>query len=97
MTDPAPSQRGQIFKAEDDVVVVEWYDFGEDVAYEFAVQLRFDAANQAKLADALGMSEEIQPPLLADTLKDRFGNYWAVRQFADERDIPYEVARDFQP
>ena len=97
MLEKTPNQRGQIFSVEDGIVVVEWYSFGDDVAYEFAKQVRFDPAGQAQFAVALGFAEAVEPSTLASILKDRFGSYWAVREFADANGIPYAVKTDMQP
>lgn len=90
-------QRGQIFTVEDGIVVVEWYDFGEDVAFEFAVQLRFDPVAQHTLATALGLPTSVSLSALLQTLEDTFSTYHAVRVFADKNDIPYELRRDLMP
>lgn len=98
MTDEnKPTMRGQIFTVEDGTVVVEHYSFGEDVAYEYAVQVRFDVSGQAAMASALQLAEPHTPEMLLKVLKDRFGSYQAVRAFADEHGIAYEHRRDFQP
>jgi len=89
--------RGQIFTVEDGVVVVEWYSFGEDVAYEFAVQVRFDQTGQTRLAAELDLPKTPAPETLVDILEERFGSYHAVREFADNKGVPYELRRDMQP
>jgi hypothetical protein len=95
--DNEPKERGQIFTVEDDVVVVEYYHFGEDVAYEFAVQVRLDEDGQAKMATALGLPDPPTPDTLLKLLKDRFRTHDAVRAYADANDVPYELKRDMQP
>ena len=97
MPEPTPDQRGQIFTVEDGVVVVEWYHFGEDVAYEFAVQIRFDQTGQAQIAAAMHLTDAPAPDTLMSILKERFGSYQAVRDFADAKGVPYEAPRDMQP
>ena len=89
--------RGQIFSAEDGEVVAEFYHFGEDADYEFAVQVRFDAVGQAQLAGLLGLESAPEPEALAALLKARFVTYYAVRDFADKNGVPYTHQRDFQP
>jgi hypothetical protein len=97
MPEPDRNQRGQIFTAEDGVVVVEWYHFGEDVAYEYADQLLFDQAGQGQIAAVLGIIDMPTPEALKDILKERFGSYQAVRDFADGNTIPYKVKTDMWP
>jgi hypothetical protein len=89
--------RGQIFTVEDGVVVVEWYDFGEDVDYEFAVQVRLDQTGQMQIATALDLPGASDPQALMEILKERLGSYFAVREFADAKGISYELRRDLQP
>ena len=97
MPKPAPDQRGQIFTVEDGVVVVEWYSFGEDVAYEFAKQIRLNHVGQTQMSAALGITDVPEPEVLKDILKDRFGSYWAVREFADANAVSYEAKTDMWP
>ena len=89
--------RGQIFSVEEGMVVVEWYHFGENVAYEFAVQLRLDQRGQSQFAKALGLSEGLGPDALCDVLKKHFGSYFAVREFADANAVTYELRREMRP
>lgn len=89
--------RGQIFTVENGMVVVEWYSFGEDVAYEFAVQVRLDQTGQTQIATALDLPDTPAPETLMHILKERFGSYFAVRKFADANGVPYELRRDMQP
>lgn len=89
--------RGQIFSVEDGNVVVEWYHFGENVAYEFAVQLWLDQSGQSQFARALGLSEGLGPDAMCDVLKKHFSSYFAVREFADANAVPYELRRDLRP
>jgi hypothetical protein len=89
--------RGQIFTIEDDVLVVEHYHFGENVAYEYAEQVRLDHVGQAQMAAALKLAETPAPSILLQLLKERFGTQQAVRDFADAHGVPYERKTDFQP
>jgi hypothetical protein len=95
--EPETNERGQIFTVEDDAVVVEHYHFGEDVAYEFAVQVRLDQNGQALMATALDLPDTTTPDVLLNILKDRFRSHQAVRDFADAHDVPYELKRDMRP
>lgn len=97
MSEPAPHQRGQIFTVEGGVIVVEWYHFGEDVAYEYADQLLFDHVGQTQISAALGIVDAPEPEALKDALKGRFGSYQAVREFADANAVSYEAKTDMWP
>ena len=91
------SERGQIFSVEGEEVVVEYYHFGEDVAYEYAVQIRLDNAGQAQMKVALDLPATRKPQELAAMLKRRFKTYDAVRDFADANGVAYQKQTDFQP
>ena len=92
-----PITRGQIFTVEDGVVVVEWYHFGDDAAYEFAEQVRLNQAGQTQIAMALGLSSTPDPDALMKILKERFRTYFAVREFADAQGIAYEQRTEMSP
>ena len=77
--------------------MVEWYSFGEDVAYEFAVQVRLNQTGQTQIAAALDLPKTPAPETLVRILQERFGSYFAVRKFADAKGVPYELRRDMQP
>ena len=85
------------FAVENGIVVTEYYHFGENVAYEYAMQVRLDQSGQAAIAKALGLSDTPAPEALCMILKDRFITYDAVREYADAHAVPYELVRDFQP
>ena len=89
--------RGQIFTVEEDVIVVEHYHFGENVAYEYAEEVRLDQIGQAQIAAALDLNDTPTPDKLLQLLKKRFGTQQAVRDFADAHAVPYELKTDFQP
>lgn len=89
--------RGQIFTVEDGIIVVEWYCFGEDVAYEFAVQVRLNQTGQTQIATALDLPNTPAPETLMGILQERFGSYFAVRKFADIKGVSYELRRDLWP
>ena len=91
------NERGQIFSVEGAEVVVEYYHFGEDVAYEYAAQLRFDNSGQAQMKVALDLPSSTTPQELSATLKSRFKTYDAVRDFADANGVAYQRQTDFQP
>ena len=94
---PEKSQRGHTFTVEGAEVVVEYYHFGEDVAYEYAEQLRFDAAGQAQITSVLDLPATTKPEELSAVLKNRFRTYDSVREYADAKGIAYERQTDFQP
>ena len=91
------NERGQIFTVEGDEVVVEYYHFGEDVAYEYAAQLRFDGWGQKQMAAALDLSATTKPVELSATLQTHFRTYDRVRDFADANGVAYRAHTDFQP
>ncbi len=98
MTDKKWTNPGShIFAVENGIVVVEYYHFGENVAYEYTVQVRLNQVGQAAMATALDLPDTPAPDKLLMVLKDRFSTYDAVRDFADAHAVPYELARDFQP
>ncbi|HEY5409388.1 MAG TPA: hypothetical protein VIJ94_01560 [Caulobacteraceae bacterium] len=86
-----------IYGREDGCLVVEWYDFGEEVPYESANMLVMTAAEQAVLGEAIGLSPNTSAGELAAALADRFPSYWDIRRFLDERRLPYTHSVDFQP
>lgn len=94
---PSNSNKGHTFIVEDGVVVADYYHFGADVDYEFAVQIRFGPDAQERLADLLVLAQPVSPDALAEALRDRFGSYYATRDFADENGISYEALRDMWP
>ena len=96
-SEPEKNERGQIFSVEGDEVVVEYYHFGEDVAYEYAAQLRFDGSGQAQMAAALDLPATTKPEELSTTLQTRFRTYDRVRDFADANGVAYRAHTDFQP
>lgn len=96
-SDQYNNERGQIFTVEGAEVVVEYYHFGEDVAYEYAVQLRFDDSGQTQMKVALDLPATTKPQELAAMLKSRFKTYDAVHDFADANCVAYQRQTDFQP
>jgi len=94
---PANSNKGHTFIVEDGVVVADYYHFGADVDYEFAVQIRFGPDAQERLAELLVLAQPVSPDALAEALRDRFGSYYATRDFADGNGISYEARRDMWP
>ena len=45
----------------------------------------------------MALEQPISPDALAEALRDRFGSYYATRDFADENGISYEARRDMWP
>ena len=61
-------------------------------------QLLLDEAARLGVASSLIMVGQLpQAEALKDILKERFGSYWAVREFADTHSVPYVIERDMQP
>lgn len=89
--------RGQIFAAEDGLVLIEDYHFGENVAYEYATQMWLDQAGQMMMIALLDVPDMPDPQALSQLLKDRFQTFEVARQFADDHNIPYEIKTDMQP
>lgn len=92
-----PNLRGQIFTLEGDMLVVEHYHFGDNVAYEYAEQVRFDRSSQGQIAAAIDLPDSVEPEILLQRLKEQFGTQSAVRDFADAHAITYDLKTDFQP
>lgn len=78
-------------------LVVEWYDFGEHAPYESVNLLIFDETIQPLFAEAIGAEASLTPTQLASKIAARFGSYFEVRKFADERILPYEHKFSFDP
>lgn len=91
------NERGHSFTVEGAEVVVEYYHFGEDVAYEYAAQLRFDSSGQAQMVTALDLPSTTNPQELSAILKNHFRTYDCVRDYADANGVDYDVKTDFQP
>ena len=89
--------RGQIFTNDGELLLIEDYHFGDDVAYEYATQIRFDQVAQRAIADALDLADVSDVSTLSKTLKTRFVTFKAARQFADLHGIPYKLTKDMQP
>jgi hypothetical protein len=81
----------------DGVLVVEWYDFGENSPYESANLIIFDQHGQRKLVLALGLPTTSEAGSLLDAIGKRFESYFDVRAFADIKKVPYEDKVDFSP
>ena len=71
-SDQEKNHRGHMFTVEGAEVVVEYYHFGEDVAYEYAEQLRFDDAGQAQIADGSQATVRISGAWLFKYIKALF-------------------------
>ena len=92
------SGRGESIKIGDDgQIVVEWYDFGDDVPYESANMLLFDEKSWRQLAGAIGCADGIDALALAEAVAERFGSYFAIRDYVDSAGLPYEREVDFNP
>ena len=73
-------------------LVVEWYDFGEDVPYESANILYFGPDAQVQL-----LGEKLDPPLALQRLGERFESWWQVKDAARRQGIAFRSEVDFQP
>jgi hypothetical protein len=78
-------------------MIVEWYDFGEEVPYESANMLILGAEVVAALSRGLGLARESSQGQIATVLAERFGSYFAIRDFLDTSGLPYRHEVDFQP
>jgi hypothetical protein len=78
-------------------LVVDWYDFGDDVPYESGNKLLFDGNGCRQLRLALGLRQGKETEKLAQRVATRFDSYFEVRQFVDQRGIPYRHEVDFFP
>ena len=74
------------------VLVVDWYDHGEDVPFEMVNQLLFDAAGQRRL---LGEESGGEPAEVLNALARRFDSYWSVEQHCRAAGIGYAKVTDF--
>jgi hypothetical protein len=81
---------------DDHCLVVEWYDFGDDVPYESANILTFSTADQEALAEAMGLPG-VTLGDLQSAVAERFASYWDVRAFCDQHHVPYRHDVDFMP
>ena len=94
---PSACGAHQVKLDENNNVVVDWYDLGEDVPYESANTLVFYPSAQSKLWAALGLHGSATPRALVNALSGRFSSYWEIKAFADHVDAPYEKTVDFSP
>jgi hypothetical protein len=78
-------------------LVVDWYDFGDDVPYESGNKLLFDVNSCRQLKLALGLPQGNQVEQLAQRVASSFDSYFDIREFADHRRIPYRHEVDFFP
>ncbi len=76
-------------------LVVDWYDFGDDVPYESGNKLFFGANSCRQLKLALGLRQGKGTEELAQRVASEFDSYFDVRKFADRRGIPYRHEVDF--
>jgi hypothetical protein len=77
--------------------VVEWYDFGDGALYEFVKLMIFDAPAQERSAVALEAAHGASPDALAAKLAAKFGSFFDVEKFAQQRAIPFALERSFEP
>lgn len=75
---------------------VDWYNFGEDVAYEYVSRMTFDPAGQRALAAALGAAGGTADDLL-DALAARLHFVFEVEAFAKLHGIAFTRSTDFSP
>ena len=75
-----------------ELLVVEWYDHGDDLPYEKVDQLLFDAAGQQQL---LGEAAGLPPSAALNVLARRFDSYWRVQQECDASGIAFRRLTDF--
>jgi hypothetical protein len=77
-------------------LVIDWYDFGDDVPYESGNTLTFSLAGQRALARAMDL-----PPVIGRDLQsavaERFAGYHQVRAFCDHHRVSYAHAVDWWP
>lgn len=78
-------------------IPVEWYNFGEDVAYEYVSQITFERADQLRLAEALDMPIGSSSEVILGALAARFSYYFDIQAFVDARGVPYTKSTDFNP
>lgn len=83
--------------AEDNSLVVYWYDFGDHAPYESGNYLIFDDANARVLAQTFGADSAGSLDEIAESVAKHFRAYFDVRVFADQRQITYEHKVDFWP
>lgn len=94
----APGPGAQfIYTDESGRFVVEWYDFGEDVPYEFANMLILSDSQLAAVAERLGLGIGAEQQQIATEMADRLGSYFAIRGYLDRLGLPYTHEVDFQP
>lgn len=93
-----PSRTGShVAYAAQNALVVEWYDFGEDVPYESANLLIFDVDNRVTLAQSLGAATDAPAADLARLVAARFRSYFDVKEFAVSHGVPCRAEVDFDP
>ena len=82
----------------DGSMIVEFYHFGEDVAYEYADELTFSVKAQIALATALGSSETApKSQALLDIIAQRFTSCGEVERFAQDHNVPFNKFVDMRP
>jgi len=78
-------------------LVAEWYDFGEDVIYEFASMLVFAPAEQRTLEAAMNIVGTSGPEALARIITERFRTWFEFRDFVKANQIGHREERDLWP
>ena len=74
------------------LLVVDWYDHGEDVPFEMVNQLLFDAEGQRRL---LGEESGGAESDVLNALARRFDSYWSVEKHCHAAGIGYAKLTDF--
>ena len=78
-------------------LVAEWYDFGEDVIYEFASMVVLGPADQRGLEAAMNIAETSGPEALASIITERFRTWFEFRDFLQANQIGHRQERDLWP
>lgn len=80
-----------------DDLVIDWYDFGDDVPYESGNKLLFDIAGCEAICSGLDLDPPLRGEELAEHLANRFDSYLEIRTFVDSLGIPYRRETNFWP
>ena len=75
------------------LLVVEWYDHGDQAPYESVNQLLLDAEAQRRL---LGETASAMSSDALTALASRFDSWWKVKRECDAAGIGYEKVTDFE-
>lgn len=78
-------------------LLIEWYNFGEDVAYEYVSIMVFDSSARRAFATALGLEDSADAEALIEALAARFRFFFDIEQFATRLGIACGSRTDFSP